>query len=476
MITCAARNPEGKRERRSYIKRALAVMLCCVFVVGLMPPPRAKATAAVGAIAASGAVESFGVLSGIGTLLLTAAGVDFNNGYLTLSDSLYYGSTSYDSGYELWKWVQETKAENQAMFDWFSAVHETVTAAGGFQAGQTFDVPAEVLEGARAWAVQHYDFSSGAITVTQNYIASDNGSVIVFSSPVIWSSSGATIKASDFSFGTTFKLDDTFSLNGVTYTFKNTVSTYVGRFTGWASVGADGSYNDIYGIGSVITDPTETVGFLGYYDGSLRFGYWWGSFDRCSWCEPKLGVSVSSVLESASTLTGSDVLGVPVTEDLKVKVPDVPMTQVGAVTLPVVGALTREDVLVGTLDPDVPAESAVPTTAPAEGDKVGDIALEDVAAAQPSLSAVFVSKFPFCIPWDFVQAVKLLASSPKAPVIEFDPLAKLEPLFGGRSRGDTTVTLDMSDYEYLGGFCRWITTIMFCAALIGLTKKLIWTA
>lgn len=474
MITCAARNPEGKRERRSYIQRALAVMLCCVLVMGLMPLPRAKATAAVGAIAASGAVESFGVLSGIGTLLLTAAGVDFNNGYLTLSDSLYYGSTSYDSGYELWKWVQETKAENQAMFDWFSAVHETVTEAGGFQAGQTFDVPAEVLEGARAWAVQHYDFSSGAITVNQYGMYSGDYSITFVRFP---SDAVANSWAVPVAYGSivSFPSSYTFTLNGKSYVYDfansaysvsvNSAITADGGFSTGAApmwyLAQDTSGHKYLTVTTYEISSGKVVAGCGYNASSLSYKF----------------LCVDSFLNTlSSTITGSDVLGVPVTEDQKVKVPDVPMTQVGAVTLPVVGALTREDVLVGTLDPDVPAESAVPTTAPAEGDKVGDIALEDVAAAQPSLSAVFVSKFPFCIPWDFVQAVKLLASSPKAPVIEFDPLAKLEPLFGGRSRGDTTVTLDMSDYEYLGGFCRWITTIMFCAALIGLTKKLIWTA
>ena len=106
---------------------------------------------------------------------------------------------------------------------------------------------------------------------------------------------------------------------------------------------------------------------------------------------------------------------------------------------------------------------------------VGDIALEDVAAAEKSLGAILVQKFPFSIPWDFANAVKLLAAPAQVPRWEVDFLAPISGRVGGW-KGNTTIVIDMGQYPVVGQLCRWITTILFCAALIGATKRLIWTA
>lgn len=38
----------------------------------------------------------------------------------------------------------------------------------------------------------------------------------------------------------------------------------------------------------------------------------------------------------------------------------------------------------------------------------------------PELGAALVSRFPFCIPWDFVDTVRLLNAEPVAPDIAVD--------------------------------------------------------
>ncbi len=92
-----------------------------------------------------------------------------------------------------------------------------------------------------------------------------------------------------------------------------------------------------------------------------------------------------------------------------------------------------------------------------------------------SLGAVFISKFPFSIPWDIFRALKLLAAPPVTPRWEVDFLAPIADKVGGWN-GDTTVVIDFGKYPIVGVVTRWLSTILFGYALASATKKLIWTA
>jgi hypothetical protein len=86
-----------------------------------------------------------------------------------------------------------------------------------------------------------------------------------------------------------------------------------------------------------------------------------------------------------------------------------------------------------------------------------------------------VTKFPFSIPWDFARAVGLLAAPPVTPHWEIDFMAPLAHRVGGWA-DDTTITIDLGQFEALAAFCRWVETIVFCAGLAMATKRLLWTA
>lgn len=106
---------------------------------------------------------------------------------------------------------------------------------------------------------------------------------------------------------------------------------------------------------------------------------------------------------------------------------------------------------------------------------LGDGTIADVQAQERTLGAVFTSKFPFCIPWDFANAVRLLAAPAKTPHWEVDFLAPLADRVGGW-KGETTIVIDFEQFAVLGQLSRWLSTLLFVAALISATKKLIWTA
>lgn len=95
----------------------------------------------------------------------------------------------------------------------------------------------------------------------------------------------------------------------------------------------------------------------------------------------------------------------------------------------------------------------------------------------PGLGAALVERFPFCIPWDFVDTVKLLAADPVAPDFRFDLLPQRIRDYC-HITASTEVRFNMGDEKFskIGVFCRWGSLIGFCFGLAMLTKRMIWTA
>lgn len=111
-----------------------------------------------------------------------------------------------------------------------------------------------------------------------------------------------------------------------------------------------------------------------------------------------------------------------------------------------------------TLNPD----EAVNDTQTAENAMTAD-------ETQTSLKGLFISKFPFCIPWDLANAFKLISAPAEAPHFEIDFLAPLDDTV--HFQGSTEIDFDMADYPLIGQVCRWCFTIEFCIALMLATRK-----
>ena len=362
------------------------------------------------------------------------------------------------------------------MHDWYVA--QVAACADGLAAGQQIEVPAEVAEYARQWAIEHFDFSEGSIISSQQGILSGD-SFFAFTTydydsdgfvSVVHLGSVLDVNSS-FVFPSGAYLDVDFFVDSG----KDYISLYFRSSVGEQLAYRVSSYvqgSDIFFLsgaaryGGIKDIPCLAPGILypdGTYVGDFRFAQGYTPFTE---------LGLNDVQSIFATMTKDPALDVPITDDLVATIPDdIPFVQVEDKAIPVISELTREDVLTG----EVVKPTTPPTTVPGEQTQVGDIALEDIQAQQASLGAVFISKFPFSIPWDFAAAVELLAAPPKTPHWEVDFMAPLEHRVGSWA-GDTTIVIDFSDFEILGQLCRWVTTIMFCAALISGTKRLIWTA
>lgn len=95
----------------------------------------------------------------------------------------------------------------------------------------------------------------------------------------------------------------------------------------------------------------------------------------------------------------------------------------------------------------------------------------------PQLGAALVERFPFCIPWDFVDTLRLFSADPQPINIKVDLIPQRIKTAAGIT-SDTSFDIDLSGQQYakIGVFCRWGSLIAFCFGLFLLTKRLVWTA
>lgn len=80
--------------------------------------------------------------------------------------------------------------------------------------------------------------------------------------------------------------------------------------------------------------------------------------------------------------------------------------------------------------------------------------------------AAVVNKFPFCIPFDLIKTVQVLAAPPEAPVFEL-------PLYFPRYGIDEKITIDFKQFESLAKISRYFFDLLFILGLILLTRGLI---
>lgn len=457
----------GSPARMAYMKRFLSFILCVVLVAGLLEPPKAEAALVEGTLVVSAGVAAAPVLSVLCTLVLTAVGVDFVCGVFSGAD--VFGSPAYDVGLQL---GEAARAAGGAVWDWFNAQSAIITDAGGFSVDWKTTVPKEVAEFARQWAVSHYFSDASELSLGQSgflfehYLVGDYSnlsSIILPLSPYV--------EEGFVPVGVIYPDVADFGLGRHYYDLFGTAARYSVELDVYSSFGYRTTWRlSNSSIGSLTSDTMigSFLGFVAAYDISAncyRHGLYNPISGAVSW---STGNMTSSALRTASGVaTASEELTTEKDKDFLVHAPSFPYANVGGLTVPIIEELTWDKVRddAGAVEkPDV-----------GTGEAVGDIALEDIQAQEQALGMVFISKFPFSIPWDVFKAVQLLAAPAEAPYWEVDFLAPMEHRVGAW-QGDTTVVIDMGEYPIIGQVCRWASTFMFVWALMLGTKRLIWTA
>jgi hypothetical protein len=76
------------------------------------------------------------------------------------------------------------------------------------------------------------------------------------------------------------------------------------------------------------------------------------------------------------------------------------------------------------------------------------------------------SKFPFCIPYDLVNCIRVLAAKPEAPYVSI-------PIKNERLGWNNSINIDFSKFESIAAICRYGETLMFIGILITKTRGLI---
>lgn len=119
------------------------------------------------------------------------------------------------------------------------------------------------------------------------------------------------------------------------------------------------------------------------------------------------------------------------------------------------------------------------------GTQTGSVALENVAAdslvevapetmlEDDTLMGLFISKFPWCIPFDLYFAISAFAADPVAPEFEVNLFEGVS--WEGLDLSGTEMTLSFEAFEKVAAVTRWSTLIVFCAGLAMITKRMIWS-
>lgn len=566
------KTPMARKAARSYCRRCLAVMLCCVLAFGFAVPtaPRAKAFVATATIAGTaGGGAAFDAIGTLGTLLMAAVGIKSVSGIFSGSDGKEeYSPTPLERGQLVWNWLSSREGE---VGEWCAQV-EAQVQENGVLPGDLFTVPSLVAEQVKYWALDNFDFVDGVVTYEDYALFGDNGSFVLTTVNEADLAENPNKKASnarvlqlgnvvrmpyfpdsfiDFTqdyYATVPVTDDFFyvidwkylgtsvthsgTLNFTQYYHNRTCNCFSASYSHADYMAFDlGIRQSVQGAreypSGLVYSPFYNRYYLGYYVPSSGTFY---SRQNAYYDSP---VGQMAPAAAISTMTKMPTFDEPIGDtDLKVKVPaTAPVAMVGDVPVAVPDVWSPSDVLVGNPPADdaenkpdatggIPWEQLRELLERLNGkagdmsqgldgisDKLGELpgaisdavsgsmadALADSMAgviakadaqqqtvenslAEPDdLGAVFISRFPFCIPWDFVKAIKLLAAPPVTPRWELDFMAPIASRVGGW-RGDTTVVLDFDEYPLVGILTRWTSSVLFVYALISGTKRLIWTA
>lgn len=527
-------------DRYAVSRRALAFMLCLVLLSGftMRTAPRAAAivdgTSAFeivggphltviegGAAGGAGAAASGATGATLGAFLLAACGVNMMVDSIDYSTTRYSGGTVYEEGNELWAYLYDLGGN---IADWCI----TGAPSGSIHPGDTFTVPAEVLEATRAWAVDNFDFIDGVCTYDERALNDGQGNFFVLSdvdTAQLDSSTpnkylkctvrriGSLVKFHAGDYSEPYEIRDyiTDDIYCVSRYYFTEPENEGGRWSGgishrWYLPGFGDDLSVSAGLGlsssnaiskeSIISSVEKSVATPNYYgvlfysatENRLYCGayqVWDGlvSAGSKNYCD--LDTVVPDVF--GTTFTKTDALDQPKTEDITITIPqELPTTQVGELTIPVITEITSSDLTEAgdekepSVDPQpgtgvTPGQitEAVKDALPVTGSQLGDDVLEETLGEPDTLGGILMTKFPFSIPWDIAKAVELLAAPPVTPRWEMDFMAPIGERIGG-FQGDTTVVIDFGKYEIVGIATRWFSTIMFVYGLAAATKRFMW--
>lgn len=525
-MTLESKTPKARREARNYCRRCLAVMLCCVLAFGLTVrvTPRAEATSAAVADIISGfagssatdALESSLGLSGLNAAAGISFLVDFGN-KLPEQVEKQYQAMGYSLGKELSDYLL---ARNDAVSEWWSQTLLMLESQGGFSPGMHISIPAYVAEALRLWAVENIDFTDGVATYTQSGIYTDSGFLTfsqfppgaVYREMYYYANYGTVISCPpagqilSYRFedrnGTIFRYD--FYLNSkdqfqIDY-YRDDALVKQGK---WSNTS---SFTFVFAPESAISPrylairPSGRVLSTGAY---YEVQYLTGFSSSRDFLMAEEAMPLDNAFDITTTVQAPAGLSEPVTKDVEITIPqDVPVVDIDGVSIPAYGDLGA-DTLTGTGEetdnPAVPGATpwdkvlagldgigakvgalpqsiadAIAGAWPITGSIAGDQTVEQVMTEPDSLGALVITKFPFCIPWDIVQAIKLLAAPPTPPRFEFDMYSAMDGYGGFHS--STPVVIDFEPLEPAAAIVRWASMVGFIYCLAMGTKRLIWTA
>lgn len=347
--------------------------------------------------------------------------------------------------------------------------------------------------GAMEWIQSHYDIEDGDDTPV---------TIVSGDSDEVTNGNGVTALSLSYDEQVTGRNNQTFNVftdHPIAYRNSDSLPLYVGGFTNRSSIGSTVLYtvfnNIVYRCGDGSFSPLSASLF--YYDDSR--GYWdslytgtiaLSSFDSTSYplnqgsytyidlpvstLDPQ-GVSFSSMVGSGLASGLAVTIGQGVT-DVAQGMTDEDAVVIGVGAVPGITEGEMADFIADGIRADTLEPTATITATDVIDTPVQPYPDID-GLGLPSLGAALTSRFPFCIPWDFVDTVQLLAADPVAPDFSFDLLPQRIRDYC-HITASTEVRFNMGDPKFskVGVFCRWGSLISFCFGLAVLTKRMIWTA
>jgi len=211
----------------------------------------------------------------------------------------------------------------------------------------------------------------------------------------------------------------------------------------------------------------------GTYSGGMNITTWtWKVVSSIITGHAAEGIVDNPAYDWNNTNTGMKEIGVPLENDTVGQADITAPSGSDTIGLSVPGTIIADSIPLTPENIKTQVNTGVEVTGTIEG-TITDTLPVDVKPTteqENSIKAIVITKFPFCLPWDLVNAIKLIAHVPESPKFDIDLLAPI----GGQWAGKARIVFDAEDYAIVGQVIRWASTVEFCWMLILATRKLIW--
>lgn len=286
----------------------------------------------------------------------------------------------------------------------------------------------------QASSIDRYNYYDGT-TVNRNFFSanywrlgtgtSDNWGTFVSVIHTCWAT-GNTLSSYEFPVGSHFKVYSLF-YSGITYLFFTSVDIDTG-LTYYFNVSGDVGTIPLYG--QDVFNPADKDLYADGYSTMLH----------------DIDDVINKLKEKIGAIDGSIPVSVPADSDI-----DRQQTRDQTDT-------TGKDI---ASDEDKTSDKTYnndrDTTVP-KSDDTPDLSIPDL----------MYNKFPFCLPWDMYNSIKVLAATPTPPKFTV-PFLKISAW-----NIDQSVTIDTSQFSSVATTTRWGFSVLWVLGLIFATRKLIW--